>query len=57
MADLAPEDYLRFVCVETANAGEGPIEIAPGATHKLSATICAELFDANGKPVAARSKA
>ena len=54
MADLAPEDYLRFVCVETANAGEGPIEVAPGATHKVSATICAELFDADGKPVATR---
>ena len=55
MTDLSPEDYLRFVCVETANAGEGPIEIAPGATHKLSVTICAELFDTNGKPVAARN--
>ena len=57
MADMAPEDYLRFVCVETANAGEAPIEIAPGATHKVSATICAELFDADGKPVKARPPA
>ena len=57
LADLLPDDYLRFVCVETANAGGTPVEITPGATHKLTATICAELFDANGKPVAVRPKA
>ena len=37
--DMNPDDWHRFVCVETANAGAEPIEVAPGATHAISATI------------------
>ena len=54
LADLAPEDYLRFVCVETANAGSDPVVVAPGASHKMTAAISSEMFDANGRPVVGR---
>lgn len=55
MADLAPDDYRRFVCVETANAGGKPVVVAPGATHTMTTTIASEMFDANGKPVLGRA--
>ena len=56
LADLSPDDYLRFVCVETANAGGAPVEIAPGATHRLTAVISADLFDAEGRPVVGKRR-
>jgi D-hexose-6-phosphate mutarotase len=31
-----------MVCVETANAGDAAITLAPGATHVMSATIAVE---------------
>ncbi|MCB1722786.1 MAG: D-hexose-6-phosphate mutarotase [Gammaproteobacteria bacterium] len=37
MSDLEPEDFRRFVCVETANAGNEIICVAPGAACSLSA--------------------
>ncbi len=39
MADLEDQDYLKFVCVETANAGSDTIEILPGNQHRLQLTI------------------
>ncbi len=54
MADMAPEDYLRFVCVESANAGGAPVSITPGETHTLTASISAEILDAEGHPVIGR---
>lgn len=35
MSDLAPGDYRRFVCVETANAGNEIIDVAPGQAFSL----------------------
>ena len=29
-ADLAPDEYRRFVCVETANADAAAVTLAPG---------------------------
>jgi D-hexose-6-phosphate mutarotase len=55
MADMAPEDYLRFVCVETANAGGAPVIVAPGATHTLATAISAQIFHSDGRPVEARN--
>lgn len=35
LTDLPDEAYHGFVCVEAANAGEGGVELAPGAEHRL----------------------
>ncbi len=41
MADMAPEDYLEFVCIEPANAVAEVdiIRMEPGTTHTLSTTL------------------
>ncbi|MGB7291945.1 MAG: D-hexose-6-phosphate mutarotase [Thermodesulfobacteriota bacterium] len=39
MKDLGDQDYKRFVCVETTNAGEDLITVAPGSEHILRANI------------------
>jgi glucose-6-phosphate 1-epimerase len=35
MADMGRESYANMVCVETANAAEDVVAIAPGAEHRL----------------------
>jgi glucose-6-phosphate 1-epimerase len=42
-ADLTSDDWKHMICVETANAGDHSIHLAPGASHTLSATIRAIL--------------
>lgn len=37
MGDLGPNGYLNMVCVETANAAEDVVTIAPGAQHRMVA--------------------
>jgi len=39
MSDMDADSWLGMVCVETANAADNAIQLAPGAIHKLSATI------------------
>jgi glucose-6-phosphate 1-epimerase len=39
MSDLADDEYERFVCVESANAGENAVTVAPGATHAIEAEV------------------
>jgi glucose-6-phosphate 1-epimerase len=39
MSDMAPDGWSQMVCVETANAADNAILLAPGASHKLAATI------------------
>ncbi|MDJ1170484.1 D-hexose-6-phosphate mutarotase [Roseofilum sp. BLCC_M154] len=38
-ADLDDEDYLKFVCVETTNAGPDQIRVFPGNEHRLQVKI------------------
>jgi glucose-6-phosphate 1-epimerase len=42
MQDFGDEEYHGMLCVETANAGEEVISLAPGKSHCLAATIKAE---------------
>ena len=37
MADVGPEQWRRYVCVETTNAGPDVVHLAPGARHVLAA--------------------
>jgi glucose-6-phosphate 1-epimerase len=39
MADLKDDAFQRFVCVETANAGDDVVTVSPGKTHRLTAEI------------------
>ena len=51
MKDMLPDDYKRFVCVETANAGAEPLVLAPGQSHELHMEVTVDLLDMNGKPI------
>jgi glucose-6-phosphate 1-epimerase len=42
ITDLEPDDWCRMVCVETANAADDAITLAPGARHVTSATLRVE---------------
>jgi glucose-6-phosphate 1-epimerase len=42
MSDMAPESWMGMVCVETANANENAVRLAPGEVHKMTATIRVE---------------
>ncbi len=41
IGDAPGDGWRRFVCLETANAGQEVIELAPGRTHTLQQTISA----------------
>ena len=42
MADMGPDDWRSMICVETANASDDAVTVAPGARHVMTATIRAE---------------
>ena len=44
LADMPPEAWRRMTCIETANAAEDAITLAPGDTHSMSAHIVVEEF-------------
>ena len=39
MSDLADHEWQNFVCIETGNAADNAITLAPGATHQMRAII------------------
>jgi len=39
MSDLGNDDWRRFVCVETANAADNAVRLAPGDSHALRAVV------------------
>jgi len=42
MADMAPEEWRKMVCVETANAADNIRTLSPGHSHRLFAHISVE---------------
>ncbi|MGF1588562.1 MAG: D-hexose-6-phosphate mutarotase [Pleurocapsa sp.] len=42
MADLGDQDYMNFVCVETANAANEIIEVAAGDSYQIAANYTVE---------------
>ncbi len=43
LTDFGDLDYLRMLCVETANADDDDVTLAPGAHHTLALTLRADL--------------
>jgi glucose-6-phosphate 1-epimerase len=39
MSDMEPGDWQGMVCVETANAADNTLTLAPGESHKLTTGI------------------
>ena len=39
MSDLSQDDWLNFICIETANAADNAITLAPDAVHNMRAVI------------------
>jgi glucose-6-phosphate 1-epimerase len=42
MADFGDNEWLGMVCIETANASDNAITLAPGATHRMTATVAVD---------------
>jgi glucose-6-phosphate 1-epimerase len=42
MSDMPAEGWKQMLCVETANAADNPVLLAPGASHKMTARIRVE---------------
>ena len=42
MSDMTPGAWKEMICVETANAADNAVHLAPGASHKLTASIRVE---------------
>ena len=42
LPDMAPDDWKEMICVETVNAGENAVQLAPGASHTMKASIRVE---------------
>jgi len=42
MADMQPDDWLRMVCIETANVADNALLLQPGEAHTIRVTISVE---------------
>jgi len=38
-AKVAPDEWQKMICVETANAADNSLRLGPGGSHKLTASI------------------
>ncbi len=47
MGDLGDNGYLNMLCVESANAAENQVTIAPGASHRLAVSYSVEALAAD----------
>lgn len=43
MSDFGDDEWPHMLCVETANVSDNAVTLAPGATHRMSATIAVEI--------------
>ena len=43
MGDLGDDGYLKMICVESGNAAENIVQVAPGAEHRLEVKYSVEL--------------
>ena len=48
LADLGDDEWTRMVCVETCNVGPAAVSLAPGAAHRMTATLGVTRADAGG---------
>jgi glucose-6-phosphate 1-epimerase len=39
MADFGDDEWPHMLCIETANAGENVLTLAPGAKHVMTSTV------------------
>ena len=39
MPDLDPQEWPRFICVETANVADHAVTLAPGQSHVMRAVV------------------
>jgi glucose-6-phosphate 1-epimerase len=42
MSDMAPDDWKGMICVESANAADNAVHLAPGSSHTLTVSIRVE---------------
>ena len=42
LAQMAADDWERFVCIESANVKENPLRIAPGQSHTMKLTLAVD---------------
>lgn len=42
MSDLQDDEYQKFICVETTNAGTDVVEVMPGESHSLGLVIASK---------------
>jgi glucose-6-phosphate 1-epimerase len=42
MSDMAPDDWMGMICVETANAADNAVHLLPGAARTMTALIRVE---------------
>jgi glucose-6-phosphate 1-epimerase len=39
MSDLADDEWVQMICIETSNVSEFPVDLAPGQEHKMKALV------------------